>query len=39
MLIDLVAVAVTYAAVGLAAWPLGLYMARVYQGLVIFLAM
>jgi potassium-transporting ATPase potassium-binding subunit len=37
MTADLVAAAVTFAAVGLAAWPLGIHMARVYQGQRTFL--
>src|SRR5262249_60662701 len=38
VLTDLLAVGVTYAAVALAAWPLGLYMARVYRGEPTFLS-
>lgn len=38
MLTDLLAVGVTYAAVAFAAWPLGLYMARVYRGQPTFLS-
>jgi potassium-transporting ATPase potassium-binding subunit len=38
VLTDLLAVGVTYAAVGMAAWPLGLYMAKVYRGQPTFLS-
>ena len=38
MLRDLLAVGVTYAAVGLLAWPLGLFLASVYQGRPTFLS-
>jgi K+-transporting ATPase A subunit len=38
MLTDLRAVDITYLAVGLGAWPLGSYMARVFQGQPTFLS-